>query len=118
MNYIFKTLSFLVKCENGQESYDVGDSFSVKTPAKAADIIVAIDQHKFNEPVYKELVQPMISQITTELNAKGIKYVFVLMVLLILIVILSSLLVTSKYISLVTVSKNKIIHLITQLPAN
>ncbi|KAF2895897.1 hypothetical protein ILUMI_10278, partial [Ignelater luminosus] len=61
-----------VKCENGPQSNNLGETFSVKIPAKAADIVVIVDQVKSNEIIYKELVQTAINHITTELNSKGI----------------------------------------------
>lgn len=51
----------------------MGDKFSVKLPGKAADIVVVVDQAKRNEAVFKELVQPLLSQVTTDLNGKGIR---------------------------------------------
>lgn len=64
---------FVVQCNNGEKPVDLGDKFSVKLPAKAADIVVVVDQAKGNEAVFKELVQPLLSQITTDLNGKGIR---------------------------------------------
>ncbi|KAF5288699.1 hypothetical protein FQR65_LT11964 [Abscondita terminalis] len=64
--------SKILKCKNGPQVNDVRESFSVKTPGKAADIVIIIDQSKANEVVYKEWVQPMLSQIVTDLNAKGV----------------------------------------------
>ena len=60
------------KCENGEQSFNIGESFSVKTPAKAADIVVIVDQMKSNEVVYKEFIQPLLTQMIADLNAKGI----------------------------------------------
>lgn len=51
----------------------MGDTFSVKTPTKAVDIVIAIDQAKTNEPVYKELVQPLVQQLNTEFAGKGLR---------------------------------------------
>ncbi|KAK4878786.1 hypothetical protein RN001_011292 [Aquatica leii] len=61
-----------LKCKNGPQDYDVKESFSVKLPGKAADIVVIVDQAKSNEVIYKEWVQPLLTQIVTDLNAKGI----------------------------------------------
>lgn len=61
------------QCTNSKQSYKVGDTFSAKTPGKAADIILLIDQNKNNEEVYRELVQPLVQQLNQELNTKGVK---------------------------------------------
>ncbi|KAB0791517.1 hypothetical protein PPYR_03317 [Photinus pyralis] len=61
-----------MKCTNGDQPRDIGDIFSVKTPSKAADIVVIVDQIKSNEVVYKELLQPAVAQLLTDLNGKGI----------------------------------------------
>ncbi|KAJ8916580.1 hypothetical protein NQ315_000224 [Exocentrus adspersus] len=61
-----------VKCTNSDKSYSVGDKFSVKVPAKAADIILIVETDKANENIYKELVQPLVQEIGKELHAKGI----------------------------------------------
>lgn len=66
-------LFFVVQCTNGEKAVDLGDKFSVKLPGKAADIVVVVDQAKGNEALFKELVQPLLSQITTDLNGKGIR---------------------------------------------
>lgn len=60
-----------VKCQNG-EARELNDQFSVKVPTKSADIVVVVEQNKNNEAIFKELVQPVITQVTNELNAKGI----------------------------------------------
>lgn len=51
---------------------EVLDETSVKVPGKSADIVVVVEQNKYNEPVYKEFVQPLITQVSAELAAKGI----------------------------------------------
>lgn len=60
------------KCTNG-EVHDVGEKFSVKLPGKAADVIILVDTVKSNENIYKQLVQPLISEISKELHGKAIK---------------------------------------------
>lgn len=62
-----------MKCTNGDKPYDVGDSFSVKLPSKAADIVLIVDTLKENEPVYKEFFQPLVAEILKTLQAKGIR---------------------------------------------
>lgn len=64
---------FAVQCRNSKQTYKIGDKFSVKTPGKAADVVLLVDQNKNNEEVYKELVQPLVQQLNQEFNAKGIK---------------------------------------------
>ncbi|KAK5647146.1 hypothetical protein RI129_002038 [Pyrocoelia pectoralis] len=60
------------RCENADQPRSIGDTFSVKTPTKTADIVIIVDQTKSNEVIYKELLQPTLNQILTDLNAKGI----------------------------------------------
>lgn len=62
-----------MKCTNGAEVRTLGDKFSVKVPGKAADIILLVDTIKSNEPVYNDLVKPLVQEITKGLAAKGIK---------------------------------------------
>ncbi|XP_068902272.1 apolipophorins [Tenebrio molitor] len=60
------------KCTNGAKPTTIGSQFTVKTPGKSADIVVLVDTNKQNEPVYKEYVQPLIQQLTSELHGKGV----------------------------------------------
>jgi hypothetical protein len=60
------------KCTNGAKPTTIGSEFTVKTPGKAADIVVLVDTHKQNEAVYKEYIQPLIQQLTSELHGKGV----------------------------------------------
>uniref|UniRef100_V5GSP6 Apolipophorin n=1 Tax=Anoplophora glabripennis TaxID=217634 RepID=V5GSP6_ANOGL len=62
----------LVKCTNSDKSFSVGDKFSVKVPAKAADVVLIVDTEKQNENVYTTLVQPLVQEINKELHTKGI----------------------------------------------
>ncbi|KAJ8984123.1 hypothetical protein NQ317_017333 [Molorchus minor] len=62
----------LVQCQNSDKSFSVGESFSVKLPAKAADIVLIIDTVKSNELIYKEFVKPLVTDLIKELNSKGI----------------------------------------------
>lgn len=64
----------IVKCKNGVTERQIGDSFSVKTPTKMTDVIIAIDQIKENEVIYKDLVHPLVQQLNSELHAKGIRW--------------------------------------------
>nr|CAI5824604.1 unnamed protein product [Callosobruchus analis] len=64
--------SHLVSCDNSDKPYSVGDKFSVKLPGKAADIILLVDTAKENEAVYKDLVQPIVADVSKELKGKGI----------------------------------------------
>lgn len=61
-----------MKCTEGDKTMQVSDETSVKVPGKSADIVVVVEQNKYNEPVYKEFVQPLITQVSAELAAKGI----------------------------------------------
>ncbi|CAG9854324.1 unnamed protein product [Phyllotreta striolata] len=62
----------LMKCTNGQEERKIGSQFSVKLPAKAADIVLIIDTAKVNEPLYHDLIKPLVQEVTKGLGAKGI----------------------------------------------
>lgn len=66
-------LIFLVKCNNGDKSYEVGDLFSVKLPGKTADIVLIVDTLKENEQIYKEFFQPLVAEIAKTLQAKGVR---------------------------------------------
>ncbi|XP_076294213.1 retinoid- and fatty-acid binding glycoprotein apolipophorin [Lasioglossum baleicum] len=59
-------------CKVGAGSVGIGDTFSVKTPKKEADIVIVVEQLAPNEKVFKELVTPLISQLRDELKADGI----------------------------------------------
>lgn len=59
-------------CKVGGSSVGIGDTFSVKTPKKEADIVIVVEQLSPNEKVVKELVSPLISQLRDELKADGI----------------------------------------------
>ncbi|KAF5283201.1 hypothetical protein FQA39_LY17393 [Lamprigera yunnana] len=61
-----------MKCKNAKQQFGVGETFSVKSPDKAADIVVVVDLVKSNEVIYKEWLQPALTQVTNELNARGI----------------------------------------------
>lgn len=60
-----------MKCQVGSNDVTVGDSFSVKIPKKAADIIFVVEQETNNEKVYKELIVPLISELKSELKQQG-----------------------------------------------
>ncbi|XP_060534250.1 apolipophorins [Cylas formicarius] len=62
----------LVKCHNAEKPYGVGDTFSVKLPSQAADIVLLIDTKAENEELYKNLVQPLVQNLGKELHSKGI----------------------------------------------
>lgn len=62
-----------VECTNSEKPFKVGDTFSVKLPGKAADIVLLVDTLKVNEPIYKDLVQPTVQEIVKALAAKGVK---------------------------------------------
>lgn len=64
--------SISVQCKNNANPIDMGSFFSVKLPGKAADVVIAIEQNKNNEPIFKELIQPLVTSLTTELTAKGV----------------------------------------------
>lgn len=62
-----------MKCKNGEKPRELGSSFSLKTPGKAADIVIVVDVAKTAESTIKELIQPMVNELNKELNGKGIK---------------------------------------------
>ncbi|XP_017768375.1 PREDICTED: apolipophorins [Nicrophorus vespilloides] len=71
-NIPIKMPAEFMKCRNSDQPRDIGDKFSVKVPAKAADVIIVVDQSKSNEAIYKDLVQPMVADLNKEFAAKGI----------------------------------------------
>jgi hypothetical protein len=54
-------------------SVEVGDSVSVKVPQKAADIVIVVEQDIRNSEIFKELITPLVTTLTNDLKAKGIK---------------------------------------------
>ncbi|CAG9820471.1 unnamed protein product, partial [Phaedon cochleariae] len=64
--------STLVQCLNNEKPASVGDKFSVKVPAKSADIVILVDTIKSNEVLYSDLVKPMIQDLVKTLSTKGI----------------------------------------------
>lgn len=87
-----------MKCSNGDQHLDVGDSISVKLPGKAADIVLIVDTLKENEAVYKDFFQPMVAEITKTLQSKGIRSVQFRLSLSIYLANLSYFLVTFNFI--------------------
>lgn len=69
----FITFSVIVQCTNSKQPYKIGDTFSVKTPGKSADIVLLVDQSQKNEAVYKDFVQPLVQQLNQEFNTKGVR---------------------------------------------
>lgn len=62
-----------MECHNGEKVVKLGETFTVKTPGKAADIVVLVSTETANEHTYKDLVQPAIQQVTNELHSKGVR---------------------------------------------
>lgn len=62
----------LLKCTNSDKPYSIGESFSVKLPSKSADVVIILDTDKQNEVLYKQLLQPLIQDVTKEFHTKGI----------------------------------------------
>ncbi|GJQ78075.1 hypothetical protein Trydic_g2417 [Trypoxylus dichotomus] len=62
-----------LKCENSEKPYNLYETFSVKLPQKAADVVFAIDVNKDNEEIYKEFIQPLGNALTKDLADRGIK---------------------------------------------
>lgn len=56
----------------GDNKIDIGNTFSVKTPKKQADIIFVVEQQNPNEKVFKEMVQPLMTELRDELKQQGI----------------------------------------------
>jgi hypothetical protein len=54
-------------------SVEAGDSVSVKVPQKAADVVIVVEQDIRNSEIFKELITPLVTTLTNELKAKGIK---------------------------------------------
>jgi hypothetical protein len=54
-------------------SVEAGDSVSVKIPQRAADVVIVIEQDVRNSELFKELITPLVTTLTSELKTKGIK---------------------------------------------
>ncbi|GLV37036.1 apolipophorin [Carabus blaptoides fortunei] len=63
--------SKFLECDEGDQMIPLGGETSVKVPGKSADIFVVVEQNKHNEQIYKELVQPLVTQVQADLTAKG-----------------------------------------------
>ncbi|XP_015429625.1 PREDICTED: apolipophorins [Dufourea novaeangliae] len=59
-------------CKVGPSTVEIGDTFSVKTPKKEADIVIVVEQQTPNEKVFKDMVTPLISELREELKHQGI----------------------------------------------
>ncbi|XP_054010516.1 apolipophorins isoform X2 [Hylaeus anthracinus] len=64
--------SSCTSCKVGENKISAGDSFSVKTPKKEADIVFVVEQDTMNEKVFKDLITPMMSELRGELEQRGI----------------------------------------------
>lgn len=65
----------------------VGDSVSVKIPARSADIVFVVEQVKQNEEVFSSLIVPLVSTLTNDFREKGITYVFFVLNLWIIVIL-------------------------------
>ncbi|KAG7188374.1 hypothetical protein KM043_008028 [Ampulex compressa] len=66
-----------LSCKVGDKKIAVGDSFSVKTPKKEADVIFVVEQDVKNEKIFKDLVTPLMADLREELKHHGITDVYV-----------------------------------------
>ncbi|PSN46736.1 Apolipophorin [Blattella germanica] len=51
---------------------EVGSTVSVRVPQTQADVVIVVEQVTANSELFNNLVTPLVSQLTTELKAKGI----------------------------------------------
>lgn len=54
-------------------SVEAGDSVSVKVPQRAADVVIVVEQDIRNSELFKELVTPLVTTLSSELKTKGIQ---------------------------------------------
>lgn len=74
----------LARCKVGENSIDVGDSFSVKAPKDQADIILVVEQDTRNEKIFKDLIPTLITDLREELKHHGITYASLIYLIIIL----------------------------------
>lgn len=56
----------------GSQNLQIGESISVKTPQKEADVVFVVEQLVKNEEVFKDLITPLVSTLTNDLKEHGI----------------------------------------------
>ncbi|KAL0277818.1 UNVERIFIED_CONTAM: hypothetical protein PYX00_004970 [Menopon gallinae] len=61
-----------VKCKVANEYLEYGHSVPVTSPAGKADIVFVVEQSSHNEPVFNELVKPLMGTLRNDLAAKGL----------------------------------------------
>ncbi|XP_075230090.1 retinoid- and fatty-acid binding glycoprotein apolipophorin [Lycorma delicatula] len=61
-----------IQCSVDGKTLEEGETATVKTPNKKADIVLVVEQVEQNEDVFKLLVTPLIGQLTKNLGAQGI----------------------------------------------
>lgn len=62
-----------VKCDLGDgKKLNYGETVTVQSPQGKADIIIIVEQLKSNEVLLKDLVVPVVNQLTAELKSRGI----------------------------------------------
>ncbi|KAK9874207.1 hypothetical protein WA026_002563 [Henosepilachna vigintioctopunctata] len=59
-------------CTNSIAPKKVDESFNVKLPGKAADVVLLVSTNKNNEVIYKEYIKPLIGELVKEYKSKGI----------------------------------------------
>ncbi|KAG5308105.1 APLP protein, partial [Acromyrmex insinuator] len=69
--------STCINCKVGENTVDIGDTFSVKTPKNQADIVIVIEQDENNEKIFKDLIPILITDLREELKQHGITDVHV-----------------------------------------
>lgn len=66
-------IPFLVgECQVGSQKLKVGDSITVKSPQKEADVVFVIEQLLENEEVFKDLVKPLVTTLISDFKSHGI----------------------------------------------
>ena len=61
----------------GGNPVQVKDTVSVRVPQQVADVIIVVEQVATNSELFKDLINPLVTTLTSELKSKGITYVFV-----------------------------------------
>lgn len=61
-----------MKCKVAEEYVDYGHSVSISSPTGKADIVFVVEQSSHNEPVFNELVKPLMDSLRNDLAANGL----------------------------------------------
>lgn len=66
------SVHILGTCNIGGTPLPIHQSVSVKVPQKTADVVVVVEQLEGNQPIFENLLTPLISTLTSDFKEKGI----------------------------------------------